>query len=522
MPSPAHRPRHAATGWLLFVTQALFVLLAGAAAWFVGVRIYGPVGSSRPLTEYECRMPDGSILKIEALTTGGAHSFTHRAPAGDGLLNWLSGPARHVLSETLAGSKQIVVWLSRQNARTGRPLDFDWWAENVAIDASGNAISKGNPGYATLHEFNGQSYRSQSTVSPLLADRVGHRSWILSSPLPVFRPKGARLELKVKNTAGDVVASFDVPHPAPTPFPEWTAEPLPRTFTDGDLALTVTGVHTGVADATKWAEYWARPNVQFRWQGRPTTDWQVSAVRFTSPLDTAMDSDDSDYLLPGRPAARASSIDSSLLSERVWKMTLTCVRHDRAAFTAAERVRLEPVTIPAADKAELVNRSLAANGCDLILVAAGGSGTSSIAFASPRLGLGPGVFPYSMTYSTSPFEQEARVNARSSHPGGAESATVTSPFPWLLFDRVGVAADRTVRLRIRDDQGRDVPTDEESVGKHISLLALQPEPDATSLTIDATVQEPVEFEALVELPRPAAPSPTTPGKQPAAPPAPAP
>jgi hypothetical protein len=473
--------------------QVSLVLLAALLAWFAAVRIYGPLGAARPLSEYECRMPDGSILRIEALTTG-ATGFTYTPPA-DGLRARLFGASPQVIRGSPSNPDDIVVWMSRRDARTGEPLDFDWWAENVVVDAAGSEVSDADADLPSLTSFAEDGQSTRYVPPPLLADHAGERNWLLCSPLPAFRPRGTRLELKVKNTAGDVVATFDVPHPAPRPFPEWTAKPLPQTFTDGDLAVTVTGIRTGVDGGA----YWARPDTVFRWQGRPTTDWELSAVRFASPLGTALNSESTSLLRSGTAANRATSGDSSLLRERTWQLSLTCVRNEEAAFTADERGRLEEIAVPAADKAERVDRSLAANGCDFVIVAAGGSGTSSVALHAPRFGILPGV---RSARGVSPFDQHASLHVTASRTGAGEQVAVRAPFPWLLVDRSGIAADKTARVRVRDAQGRDVPTHEECVEKHLSVLFLKPESGAKSLTLDVTVQKHVVFEALVELPRP--------------------
>jgi len=511
--APPRRPRHR---WLVPILQVLLVLLAGAAAWFAAVRIYGPLNASPPLSEYECRMPDGSILKIEALTTGAKPTFSSTPPADD-LRARLFGSQPQVLTGNSSTPQQIVVWMSRRDARTGAPLDFDWWAENVVVDAAGTEVSDADAEYPALTCFSPNGSSTRCGPPPLLADHASERNWLLRSRHPAFRPRGARLELNVKNTAGDVVASFDVPHPAPTPFPEWTAEPLPQTFTAGDLTVTVTGIRTGVDGGT----YWARPDAEFRWQGRPTTDWEVSAVRFESPLGTTVSSEPTNLLRSGTAAARATSEDSSLLRERVWRMSLICVRNEEAPFTADERGRLAGVTIPAAHAGRDVEHSLAAGDCELQLVAAGGSGTSTVTLPAPRFGILPG----SSTFGMGPFDQHASVKVTASSSGGVERVSFSSPVPWLLIDRAGVAADKAVSVRIHDDQGRLVPTHEEKpwdLSRDLFVLFFRPEPDATSLMLYATAQKPVVFEALVELPRPAAPSPTAPGKQSATHPASAP
>lgn len=222
MPLPAPHRRLGLT-LPVRIQPAGIVLLVAVLAWLVAAAVSGLRAGSRPLTAYECQMPDGSILKIEALTTAnasGEHSFTYRPPGPmfDVLLEWIgfgTGPEL-LFRETDPGQPgQIVVWMSRRDARTGRPLDFDWWAKNVVVDAAGNEVPDAGGGWApSLWGFGPTGQSGVTGDPPLLADHATERSWILASDLPPFRPKAARLELQVKNTAGEVVASFDVPLPA--------------------------------------------------------------------------------------------------------------------------------------------------------------------------------------------------------------------------------------------------------------------------------------------------------------------
>jgi hypothetical protein len=124
--------------------------------------------------------------------------------------------------------------MSRRDAKTDRPLDFRWWWENVVIDAAGNEIVRiGGPSptrydemvrnglpYPTLNEPAEGGLGNQTASTTNLRATSQLSAWILSTPLPPFRPQGDRWQLRVKNASGDVVAEFDLPHPKPSVLPE--------------------------------------------------------------------------------------------------------------------------------------------------------------------------------------------------------------------------------------------------------------------------------------------------------------
>jgi hypothetical protein len=76
MPATTPALRRDGRPWLPLVVFGIGVL-----GWVGGVLAYGLwFATPEPLTEYEQLMADGSILKIEAVTTGTAHTFTYHRP----------------------------------------------------------------------------------------------------------------------------------------------------------------------------------------------------------------------------------------------------------------------------------------------------------------------------------------------------------------------------------------------------------------------------------------------------------
>lgn len=216
MPATTPALRRDGRPWLPLVVFGIGVL-----GWVGGVLAYGLwLATPEPLTEYEQLMADGSILKIEAVTTGTAHTFKYHRPPSffQSLFPWWRPPPVPLKDD--GTPQQIVLWMSRRDAKTDRPLDFRWWRENVVIDAAGNEIVRIGLPYPTLNGPSEGGLGNQTASFTNLRTTSQLSAWILSTPLPPFRPQGDRLKLRVKNAAGDVVAEFDLPHPKPSVLPE--------------------------------------------------------------------------------------------------------------------------------------------------------------------------------------------------------------------------------------------------------------------------------------------------------------
>ncbi len=76
--------------------------------------------------------------------------------------------------------------------------------------------------------------------------------------------------LQVKNTSGDVVATFEVTLPSPPTFPTWSAVPLPATKTNGDLDVTLNAIDVTLIDnKIREFEFFVKP------PELPTDEWPM-------------------------------------------------------------------------------------------------------------------------------------------------------------------------------------------------------------------------------------------------------
>lgn len=512
------RPRRTASRWWWPAIAA-----AAGLAWVAAALLVDGPGAAGPLTAFERRMPDGSILKVEALTVGN-ETGTYRGPAVGFDRYWRGYSPRSCGITMLGrGDRQVTVWMSRRDGLTGQPLDFDWWRENVVVDAAGNEISSDECHVTLLTEYAASGDEKADFVAPpLRADHAKYSAWLLGSRLPTFRPRDGRLAFTVKNTAGEVVAEFDLPHPDPRPVSEWTGGPLPQTFTAGDLSVTVTGV-----TKSQGRTHSATPDVDFmqatmdlRWQGRPAADWQIESAAFVTPLGDEERCDG----VPVDAAGRASVVLGDpeqlqpLFRERVWKMALRCTRKPAATVAGVDRDSLAGIPLPAAGRAELPGRSLVVNGCGVDLIAVGGTGDTTCELPGPPAALSR-IFSPGWDWGTDLHNNVVLTGG--SVPAWQLKSSGTSvrleahsvSLPWLLVASPGGPADKVLTFRVHDDQGREVPHAAKVLGESTSgvwVVYLKPEADARAVTLDVMLQFPVVVEGYLEVPRPPGSEPPSP------------
>lgn len=482
MTEPTLARRRAISPLLLMILVPMLMLALLVGVLMVAQKYVTPQG----LSEYEYEMADGTILKIEALTVPPSHNLVYETPAMG--FSLLPGMRSRRLSH-YSGGNQVVVWMSRRHAKSGQPIDLDFWYDNVVIDAADEEISdySDQNSQATLHQFSEHGYSNGGqSERPFKFDHGSYSAWVIASALPPFRPKGDRLHLKVKNADKKVVAEFNLPHPAPTAFPVWTADTLPKTFTNGDLEVTVkeiqSGGHEYKSNNRIVTNYWANATTDFKWKGMPTTEWQ-QWTSFYSPLGTHMGSHSED------PTKR----------EKVWKMTLTCSKTEKATFETSERGTLDKIELLEAEKTANSGKTTTINGCKIEVLTIGGKGPTSFEQSSTRLGYGSGHY----TSSTNNYAFNQNISWRFEARGGTNAkVTCESPFPWVMIDRSTGGSNSVFYVSVLDDQGREVKSQLQHMQNNLSIIYMQPEADVKSVKLDMKIHVPMVFEAYVEVPEP--------------------
>src|SRR5262249_45968220 len=227
-------PRRRISPWIVVILGVSLFCLAFAV--LVGVIALVHPGA-RPVVRglQERRMADGTILVLEKVTVGSSHQFEWQRKQS--ISDWINGnwTQKHVANAWSPG-ESIVVWFSRRDPATGASLDVDWWLRSAAIDDLGAELDDDNAG---RNSFSASGSSVVSGSGPLAPEPAGKYEMIVAhSAVRPFRHAGNSFKLRVYDTAGTVVAEFDVPHANPGGLPVWRPEPLPATKAAGDLDVT--------------------------------------------------------------------------------------------------------------------------------------------------------------------------------------------------------------------------------------------------------------------------------------------
>jgi hypothetical protein len=246
--------------WAVFFSAIVLV-----AVIFVGVAV--AAGRARARAQ---RLPDGSILSLEAVTYGQQHQIV-RGTWWQKLLNpILTNPARNQFAMMFpryqsAGSDTLGIWTlrdipSRNRLRGSLP---SWEARGVVFDDMGNA--------------------AETTVRVIGAG-AGYGAPVLETwDLSAFPRRGEHVGLRLytRPPGGDwrPAAEFVVPNPDPGPHPAWQPSPLPITVRQGDTAFTLTRLRTGLdetgsADPPSAVETWTEATFRVTEKGKPSTAWE--------------------------------------------------------------------------------------------------------------------------------------------------------------------------------------------------------------------------------------------------------
>lgn len=421
---------------------------------------------AKTLAANECRLQDGSILTIEKVDWGQTHSFSYSRWAP----RWLIfNELRTLEGRSFHNDENLGIWMTRRDARTGQPMDFNWWSECRTEDAFGNEV------HELWASFNEAGHQLRSSGHSRKSYRPHQRAdtWFVYSRLPKFHTAGRKFTLKVKNNSDEVVGTIELEHPSPTPDLGWQVDPLPATKTDGDVTVTYKGFSN---DANKPQSMFSILNA--RW-GENSAD-----RRFLNYSDQL-----------GREwPTRGRSMDDSIYNERVWKMRVLVHKWPTDVFDANETWNLAPIPIPAANAGAALSESQTINGCKVTLEGIGGSGDVSYAVSgdSIRHRGSSGFVKEGPIYSQ---EQSYRVELK---PEGAAGRVIAiAPSPHLMLRIEGRTPNQVVYVKMKDDLARDVfnvPVE------HHNLYLFKPEPDAQSIKLTVIVHTGREFEFFVKPP----------------------
>jgi hypothetical protein len=142
----------------------------------------------------------------------------------------------------------------------------------------------------------------------------------------------------------DPVAAFAVPNPAPGPHPTWTPQPLPITRRNGDLAVTLTEVTTGVL-GSEGEMVSTRATFRLSQRGRPTDEWEPVESVITDATGNTYNGPRWSY--SSHEGQAIVQVAGGLpTSEAAWKLRFGFARTATARFAANEAVTVRHVATP--------------------------------------------------------------------------------------------------------------------------------------------------------------------------------
>ncbi len=225
------------------------------------------------LRSHAQRLPDGTLLSLEAVTYGQQHQIV-RGTWWQKLLNpFFSNETRNRLgmmfpTHRSAHPNTLVFWTLRELPRpmTARVI-APWEARGVVFDEAGDEAE------TAVRVMGAGAFYGPPVVEAWEAGAFPRRG----------RRVGLRLYTRLPGGEWRPAAQFLAGNPSPGPHPVWPPRPLPITARQGKLAFTLTRFRTGVdaaggPHAPSPVEAWTEAILQVTEDGKPTTAWEPADV----------------------------------------------------------------------------------------------------------------------------------------------------------------------------------------------------------------------------------------------------
>lgn len=308
---------------LFWSSVALLVGVLVAAVGFLG---------QEPPPLAVARLPNGTELRLEAVTYGPKHSFV-RGRYWQRLLapilspEWQRRIGAAVFTYRSPNPPALVFWTSGSGA-----VALPWaYTPAGAIDEHGCDLT--------------------SPIYPQDLGLGGFEKVLRASPLPAYPRRGDRVQLRIYMEKGErliPIVAFVVPNPDPGPHPTWSAQPLPIVERDGDLAFTLTALEYGAKPPSalrmaRWEGVCTRMSFRITEQGQPTQQWEPIAVTVSDATGNTM--------VPVQKARYQSGGEAHLAfygnlcpRETAWKLRVEFAR--TAGFTPADLWTVRRVPVP--------------------------------------------------------------------------------------------------------------------------------------------------------------------------------
>jgi hypothetical protein len=445
----------------------LILLLTAALGGLLAARRWVPARS--PAT-WVAQLPDGTILRLEAVTYGKQHDFEPESSLWSSLRRILPiFPGRADFSRG-TDRDSLLCWVSRRDRASGKYLNLGSWGQTVALDEHGCRIAASEP--QVLAGDTCASWCAAGKPPPLAPPK--YRFIVGLAELQPFPRRRRAFKLRFDDVNGRPLAEFTVPNPAPGPHPRWTPSPLPITKRDGDLSVTLTRLVRG-------EEAWMNPTFLFRQNGKLTSEWETGEVTFSDATGNSAERWRC-TLCPYEPA---------------WKLQTKLFRTARARFAPNELWTVRGVPVPKPGTASRLSGTGTLGGTTLDLLAIAAAGTVSYSNGVPTAQASPGPGQLAGTRGGSMSSSSTTVNGVT-----REQLTVTMGLPHVAVAVPGITADHRLTLRAVDDRGRQIISESGQGSFNKLFLSLDIPPGSKSLDLTFAIHTCRRVEFVVKPPRP--------------------
>jgi hypothetical protein len=343
-------------------------LSAGAIFAILVATLWGLSREPPPLQVQ--RLPDGSVLRLEAVTTGTGRRVV------------LGRYWQRLLVMALPSARRLIgdAVLELPTSRTG---DVVFWT-SAPLPAPGPPSSLG----AVFFDEHGCEFPAGAFWGALWRQREVD-GWTAQA----FPRRGRRLGLRLYRDRGSSpsvpMAELTVPNPAPGPYPTWKGQPTPISRQDGGLTFTLTSLATGLKErgpvrppAARGQGTWTCATVRMTGSGRAAEGQQLYTM-------TLSDATGNEIIDIGFHWVRATGETHFLFlgslgrDEAAWKARVECSRFAR--FPPADLWTVQGVAVPAPGAVTSCSTKTTRHGVTLELMEIAGPGAT----IAPEEGLRP-------------------------------------------------------------------------------------------------------------------------------------
>lgn len=458
--------------WFLFRLLLITVLIIAGSTLLIVLRQQWARRSDVFLT-----LPNGTVLTLRAISVGTSHS----AQIPYAMERRLLGRADKYVDNLTTQAPRLVLWLGNEDS-SGQPLEMKWFRRATIVVSDSESVPARNY-HLIRRDRRGGSSSSTDDGGFSDAEALGSSNpcslSLVRLELPLIRPTGPSLALRVEDGTDTILGTLEVPaHTLTFPAPTWVPDTLPATRSDGNLEVTLNSVTAARLDRGAWQ---IKPELSLRHDGEPSDSW-ISRFQLSDEL------------------GNTSAAWSCNLSRRepAWKLNVTLEQRPDGKLRPEDHRRLPARAVSPPGQLTRLSETYRVNGIDVSLIGWGGTGpqefqlpqsTARITTGEYRPGQG------SSGMSTSCRGNTCDIELISGHPFLATSIVMTD--------------DTSIQIVFRGSEGNILPHRGMSSQGPIQFWFFEPEQVTSPVEIEIIVQKFRHAEFLISPPEPTTPGPGT-------------